>query len=579
MFLTLLFLIGLMTQEVSSTECMEGLLITYPLAADDLVLDNSRVVFREYGTPVSGDVSLTFECSTIIDQHIDSLSCTTDGFCDTVGISNTTNGITITFDVYANDPTTRATMSLSLSTVHLALYTKNGSVDVGVGLPDNTHVENSYTSNPEHIHVKLHIGGDSTVWEVNEIADTISTCTQLPFICVSNKQLVFLTNNLYIRNLNIYITDEEISYTCYGKLCYETTVTCSGHGDCITHDVCECEDTWIGPECQAECIGGTVPTFECLKDCGVHGVCTIDEIGAPFCVCTEDWFGSVCDSQLCDPPCINGICDYALGVCLCESQWTGVNCKVPTCDSECSNGECVAPNKCVCDYGWTGTVCEQEIVVCCTDKCMFGTQNEATCDCLCEDGWSGPTCGDPNCTNNCTEHGTCVLPNQCICNQGWVGDSCEEETEEIICEWPFEGEFPDCTRITCWGVDVDKKGVCGYERYRNSHGNCLTKDVCDCCCGWYGPRCGRFSFGIYKKCKTEKQHGVCSNKGKKCKGGKCNDEDRRYLFNAEGMDLWSDIYNIDERVIKYLGKTEEGRNKMELLKKLHELYKTIDTYL
>ena len=112
------------------------------------------------------------------------------------------------------------------------------------------------------------------------------------------------------------------------------------------------------------------------------------------------------DTSVCDPPCVNGICEES--VCLCNTGWSGETCETPVCSPVCQNGGvCQEGNVCDCSgTGFTGNLCQTEVT--CDPECVNGECVESggvyTCDC--DSGWTGETCETESpplgrCLTNC----------------------------------------------------------------------------------------------------------------------------------------------------------------------------------
>ena len=335
--------------------------------------------------------------------------------------------------------------------------------------------------------------------------------------------------------------------------------TC-GEGSCVIdgilpeyQTVCKCNPGYTGPNC-------SIP--ECLPYCENGGICSAPGV----CKCTPGWEGSSCEVPICSQGCANGDCTNP-DVCECKPGWTGDACDEPICDPTCINGYCVAPNICKCDYGWTGDLCDEKVI---------------TFECILDCGENGQ-CAE-------TQNGT----DGCLCDEGWGGLLCDSYVGDCLnrtCEWPYYGDYPFCEKIQCFGIDADQLGVCGYKRYHKwgvSHGNCIAPDTCECCCGWNTTeKCGAFSAEQWKECRTEKGWGFCSNKGKKCRNGKCefyddDDDDnddgskRRSLILNTEMSLWEDINNVYDKVNKYFDDEEDEGKSLKTLEKLHKVYKHVE---
>ncbi len=354
-----------------------------------------------------------------------------------------------------------------------------------------------------------------------------------------------------------------------------------------------CEPGWIGDLCSVYDDDDEDDVFElnCTKSCE-HGVCVKDSNEIMYCICNTNWIGDLCN-----------VVDEEE-----DDDVFELNCT-----KSCEHGVCVKDSNeimyCICNQGWIGDLCsvveeEEEdddvFELNCTKSCDHGVcvkDSNETMYCICNQGWIGDLCSvyddddeddvfELNCTKSC-DHGVCVKDSNetmyCVCDTNWIGDSCEEETEEITCDWPTEGVYPNCTRITCWGVDAEMSGVCGYKIYRHSHGSCIAKNTCLCCCGWEGSSCNGFNYSLYKECVGENQGYLCNGKGQICHNGICDgDEDsgeqrRGGLFNEEEGQMWSEIFGSYERIEAFFDNKEKNEGeKLELLKKLHKLYENVE---
>jgi hypothetical protein len=107
---------------------------------------------------------------------------------------------------------------------------------------------------------------------------------------------------------------------------------CSGRGECIAQDTCDCTPGTIGPSCEY---------FICFQRpsndpmvCSSHGNCT----NVDTCDCRLGWFGEKCHLTTC----------YGY-----DSNDT----------LACStHGDCVGPDRCECPYPWIGRDCVYTLV-------------------------------------------------------------------------------------------------------------------------------------------------------------------------------------------------------------------------
>jgi len=205
--------------------------------------------------------------------------------------------------------------------------------------------------------------------------------------------------------------------SCWCKGCYhpwtcngvpaDDSETCSGHGDCIAENTCECDEGWKGTVCDQRrpkwCFG--YPST-CPGVCSGHGTCC----GWDTCACDEGWTGEQCDVPICDPCCGQ-------------------------------HGTCVGNDTCVCDPGYFGDQCDQ------WRCCGLHKNNRNTCGgagvcwapgrCRCLMGTFGPCCEDWLCFDQpkdadyvCSYHGECMGEDHCVCGPGYYGEECENPVPE-----------------------------------------------------------------------------------------------------------------------------------------------------
>ena len=189
---------------------------------------------------------------------------------------------------------------------------------------------------------------------------------------------------------------------------------CSGNGECVAPDVCQCYDGYFASDC------GTPDSCPELSDCSGNGVCVSDS-GAKSCRCYSGYSGQNCSQAVCK----------------------GRN--------DCSgHGRCVEIDLCECNYGYSNAncsayscekhqFCSGQLLWCDrsnshgNDVC-FSFSGHGSCPsfdrCLCDVQWNGPACDIPDCSgvNNCTDasHGTCIGPDTCLCEAQYDGDSCAQ---------------------------------------------------------------------------------------------------------------------------------------------------------
>ena len=235
----------------------------------------------------------------------------------------------------------------------------------------------------------------------------------------------------------------------------------------------------------------------CLRG---QGICLFNQ-----CYCLEGFYGEDCSEEFCKPGCMHGSCvDNEFG-CDCLPGWEGELCNIAICSTPCTHGDCTNPGECNCDIGWGGEHCERAL---CT-SCKYG-DCWAPDQCSCWGGFAGAYCDVAVCDPVCGEHGYCWFPtDKCVCEEGWAGALCDVE---VKCMWPYSGEYPDCEIMVCNGMDANLNGVCGWEIWHFSKGNCINGE-CECCCGWTGHNCLTRDSILYEECKEDVKVGWCLKNG------------------------------------------------------------------
>jgi len=108
-------------------------------------------------------------------------------------------------------------------------------------------------------------------------------------------------------------------------------------------------------------------------------------------------------------------------------------------------------------------------------SCINKFTMESGCT-ICKEGYYGSNCENPICNgflsndaNVCNGNGQCVAPQICSCKESHIGG------ESIFCAYPL-----------CFGVYSNDSIVCSHK-----HGNCTSKDICECFDGWGSPDCSK----------------------------------------------------------------------------------------
>mmetsp|Transcript_37114 Transcript_37114/g.100166 ORF Transcript_37114/g.100166 Transcript_37114/m.100166 type:complete len:409 (-) Transcript_37114:25-1251(-) len=157
------------------------------------------------------------------------------------------------------------------------------------------------------------------------------------------------------------------SLNCVNARCPGFGQSCSGHGNCTTDNVCQCDHEWnIEPDCS---------TKKCAKSESWSSRATGYNVGHSLAECGN-----------------RGTCDRDAGTCVCDAGFTGQACERLACPNDCSGkGECLTMYRagrdlgpdtpagfkpggdgigpiykgwddfslmgCACDWGYTGSDC------------------------------------------------------------------------------------------------------------------------------------------------------------------------------------------------------------------------------
>ncbi|KAL0491323.1 von Willebrand factor D and EGF domain-containing protein, partial [Acrasis kona] len=142
--------------------------------------------------------------------------------------------------------------------------------------------------------------------------------------------------------------------------------------------------------------------------------------------------------------------------------------------------------------------------------------------CICRDGYVGLNCDSVQCYGTwnydpsvCSGHGSCVLPDNCTCSGGYYGNTCEN--------W------------NCDGTIYSDGSVC------NSRGPCLSPDSCSCFGGYYGSSCQLYNCNniLFNDSSVCGGHGTCTSPDVcSCVSGYSNSFcDSYYCFGTEKSQL------------------------------------------
>jgi len=294
--------------------------------------------------------------------------------------------------------------------------------------------------------------------------------------------------------------------TCNGVAANDPAV-CSGNGDCVAPDTCECMAAFEGEACDMFKTRCWNKPYDDPTVCSGKGTC----VERDACLCDAGYSGSVCqlgpnyavrcygelnsDPNACSG---NGVCSGP-DSCNCFDGYVGANCESEfsgTCydldaadpDACSGHGRCVGENECRCDPYWSGPQCAYHEWYCYSEHvesenvCSRHGTCKATDICDCDDGYKGLTCAyklpdyfDPANPYTCFEfraddpracngRGHCEDWDMCWCEPGFLGSGCESV-------------------MICYGLDMFDDNVC------SGHGGCVGLDVCSCHSGYFGDRC------------------------------------------------------------------------------------------
>jgi len=273
------------------------------------------------------------------------------------------------------------------------------------------------------------------------------------------------------------------NHTCDSISNSDPTV-CSSRGTCVAVDVCECEDTRTGKNCEIP-VCYFIPSYELEIVCSGNGVCN----SSSLCDCFSGYYGNECEYHNCFGVPFNAsfVCSQngecvLPDACSCEPHRFGYTCEHWSCynshhksqDACSGHGLCIDVDTCNCSTGYTGDLCEYALCdgipsnkpeVCSGHGSCVGYEQ-----CQCVDGFEGATCLFPICYGKsemnlgdlpCSGNGICDDENQCLCNGSYL---------DMTCSIPV-----------CFGELGCANGA-----------ECVAPDQCDCNVLTQGQRCEQF---------------------------------------------------------------------------------------
>jgi len=135
---------------------------------------------------------------------------------------------------------------------------------------------------------------------------------------------------------------------CDQLLCpFDDGKMCGDRGNCVNGE-CICRPQFTGPTCKESA---------CKSGCSGHGEC----LSADLCRCEEDYYGLMCEKKYCPGQCNNhGDCQDN-GECVCDPGWSTESCAIENCPLNCNHdlrwGECIDFKSCQCVEGMSGNDC------------------------------------------------------------------------------------------------------------------------------------------------------------------------------------------------------------------------------
>ena len=147
----------------------------------------------------------------------------------------------------------------------------------GVGI---TNVDSGITS-PELSDTHTHNLGSYTLdqnnWNLNDL---------------DRMELVGLKKKPFTYESLVY---DEVTFIQCSGIQYESMYVCSGHGECISEDNCQCEFGYSGQECSNSYTCYEILSYD-VNVCSGHGQCVAEDV----CECNKPHLGDECELSLTD---------------------------------------------------------------------------------------------------------------------------------------------------------------------------------------------------------------------------------------------------------------------------------------
>ncbi|KAG2379439.1 hypothetical protein C9374_006556 [Naegleria lovaniensis] len=264
-------------------------------------------------------VASPIENSTLVELQLSNITLSLN---DTVGMNftNSTTAAVGNTSIIGNNDISNSTQALS------------------------SHIENSTLAEQQLSNITLSLNDTVGMNLTNATFNNISITGN------NSSQLLLSSSNMTSSNVtftNTTTVDIPLSFTtCFG-VPVNSSMVCSGRGQCIEHDTCQCNSPFFGIDCSKyTCFG--ILFYEVGKACGgsSRGWC----VAPDTCQCVNNYTGSTCQNLITieRAPLPNS---YSIISCF------GID---STNTSVCSNGQglCIANDSCQCFSNFKGTQCE-----------------------------------------------------------------------------------------------------------------------------------------------------------------------------------------------------------------------------